>query len=146
MAVAIRTKEETVIESLLSQMTLEEKIGQLNQVGTSIYGGNEQHYEELVRDGKVGSFLSIKEIQKANRLQEIAINETRLGIPLLFAEDVVHGFRTTFPIPLAESCSWNTQLMEESAKIAAEEAAAAGIHWTFAPMVDVSRDPRWGRV
>lgn len=146
LAVAIRTKEETVIESLLSQMTLEEKIGQLNQVGTSIYGGNEQHYEELVRDGKVGSFLSIKEIQKANRLQEIAINETRLGIPLLFAEDVVHGFRTTFPIPLAESCSWNPKLMEESAKIAAEEAAAAGIHWTFAPMVDVSRDPRWGRV
>ncbi|KAF1296248.1 hypothetical protein BAU15_10570 [Enterococcus sp. JM4C] len=127
-------------------MTIEEKIGQVNQVGTSIYGGKEEHYEKLVRNGSVGSFLSIKEIEKANKLQKVAVEETRLGIPLLFAEDVVHGFLTTFPIPLAESCTWNSELIRKTAEIAAEEAAAAGIHWTFAPMVDVSRDARWGRV
>nr|WP_284251468.1 glycoside hydrolase family 3 N-terminal domain-containing protein [Tetragenococcus osmophilus] len=127
-------------------MTIEEKIGQINQVGTSIYGGKETKYEQLTRDAKVGSFLSIKNIKKANHLQDIAVNETRLGIPLLFAEDVVHGFDTIFPIPLAESCSWNPSLIKKTAEIAAKEASAAGIHWTFAPAIDVSRDPRWGRI
>lgn len=141
-----KISQEQFINDLLSEMTLAEKIGQINQVGTSIYGGKEEHYGQLVREGQVGSFLSIKEIEKANALQRIAVEETRLGIPLLFAEDVVHGFLTTFPISLAESCTWNPQMMEQSARIAAEEAAAAGIHWTFAPMMDVSRDPRWGRV
>ncbi|MGM0123565.1 beta-glucosidase [Enterococcus sp. AZ194] len=146
MKVTSEISEEVFIKDLLSKMTIEEKIGQMNQVGTSIYGGKEEHYEQLVRTSSVGSFLSIKEIEKANSLQHIAVNETRLGIPLLFAEDVVHGFLTTFPIPLAESCTWNTELLKRSAEIAAEEASAAGIHWTFAPMIDVSRDARWGRV
>lgn len=144
--VTLAISKEQFLSDLLGKMTLEEKIGQLNQVGTSIYGGKENHYEKLVQSGAVGSFLSIKEIEKANYLQKIAVNETRLGIPLLFAEDVVHGFLTTFPIPLAESCSWNTYLLEKTAEIAAEEASTAGIHWTFAPMIDVSRDSRWGRV
>ncbi|MFT8312403.1 MAG: glycoside hydrolase family 3 N-terminal domain-containing protein [Sporolactobacillus sp.] len=134
------------IEQLINEMTLDEKIGQLNQVGTSIYGGKEDEYEQLIRESCIGSILSVKQIQKCNRLQKIAVEETRLGIPLLFAEDVIHGFRTIFPIPLAESCSWNPSLAEESAAIAAAEAASAGIHWTFAPMIDVSRDGRWGRI
>lgn len=134
------------LNQLISEMTLDEKIGQLNQVGTSIYGGKAENYETLVRQGKVGSFLSIKNIEQANKLQKIALEETRLAIPLIFAEDVVHGFDTIFPIPLAESCSWNTTLVKKSAEIAALEAARAGIHWTFAPMLDVSRDPRWGRI
>lgn len=146
MNISTELTQEVFVTELLKQMTLDEKVGQLNQVGTSIYGGKEEHYEQLIRSSSVGSFLSIKEIEKANYLQHIAVNETRLGIPLLFAEDVVHGFLTTFPIPLAESCSWNTQLIKKTAEIAAEEAASAGIHWTFAPMIDVSRNPRWGRV
>ncbi len=142
----MRKFKSSKVENLLSKMTIEEKIGQINQVGTSIYGGKETKYEQLTRDAKVGSFLSIKDIKKANRLQDIAVNETRLGIPLLFAEDVVHGFDTIFPIPLAESCSWNPSLIKKTAEIAAKEASAAGIHWTFAPAIDVSRDPRWGRI
>ncbi|GGP07840.1 glycoside hydrolase family 3 N-terminal domain-containing protein [Oceanobacillus neutriphilus] len=139
-------KTNKFIDGLLLEMSIDEKIGQINQIGTSIYGGKEEHYEQMVRESKVGSFLSIKNIEKCNHLQNIAVSETRLGIPLIFAEDVVHGFQTVFPIPLAESCSWDTALMEKTAELAAKEASAAGIHWTFAPMVDASRDPRWGRI
>ncbi|EOA7461493.1 glycoside hydrolase family 3 N-terminal domain-containing protein [Enterococcus faecalis] len=142
----MKDNKNQILNDLLAKMTLEEKIGQINQVGTSIYGGKEERYEQLVMNGEVGSFLSIKDIQQSNRLQKIAITETRLKIPLLFAEDVVHGFSTIFPIPLAESCSFNKDLMTRTAEVAAREASAAGIHWTFAPMIDVSRDPRWGRV
>jgi beta-glucosidase len=120
-------------------MTLEEKIGQMTQLN----GPNEGH-EELIRRGKVGSFLNITDVERIARYQGFA-SATRLGIPLLFGFDVVHGMRTIFPIPLAEAASWDLDLVENSARVAAREAAATGILWTFAPMVDVARDARWGR-
>jgi len=134
------------IGELIKKMTITEKIGQLNQLGTSIYKGKEQLFEDFIREGKVGSFLTVRGAEKTNYMQQIAVNESRLGIPLLFAEDVIHGYETLFPIPLAESCTWDPELTKNSAVIAAKEAAAAGIHWTYSPMMDISRDPRWGRV
>jgi beta-glucosidase len=121
-------------------MTLEEKIGQMTQIS-----GHENDYEELIRRGAVGSFLNVTDVERIARYQRIAL-ETRLGIPLLFGFDVIHGMRTIFPIPLAEAASWDLAKVETSARVAAREAAATGIHWTFAPMVDVARDARWGRI
>src|SRR5678816_1361756 len=100
----------------------------------------------MIAEGKVGSFLSVFGADFTRELQTIAVDKSRLGIPLLFAFDVIHGFRTTFPVPLAEASSWDPAAVENAARIAAVEATAAGIHWTFAPMVDVARDARWGRI
>ncbi|MHB1688326.1 MAG: glycoside hydrolase family 3 N-terminal domain-containing protein [Ignavibacteriaceae bacterium] len=132
---------ESKIDSLLSRMTLEEKIGQLNQ-----FAGTNKQREELVEEGKVGSFLGVKGAAEINRIQKIAIEKSRLKIPIIFGNDVIHGYKTTFPIPLAASCSWDTELVKSSAGIAAFEAASEGTNWTFAPMVDIARDPRWGRI
>jgi len=134
---------------LIRQMTLDEKIGQLNQytsdrnaTGKITSDGDKANQ---VRQGKVGSMLNVVGAEETRKLQELAL-QSRLKIPMIFGLDVIHGFRTTFPIPLGETATWDLALMEKSAHIAATEAAAYGIHWTFAPMVDVARDPRWGRV
>lgn len=141
------------IEALLSKMTLEEKLGQLNQfsnpylsTGSGESKEHNQNYDDKIRQGLVGSFLNVLGAEETMRLQKIAVEESRLGIPLLFGFDVVHGFKTILPIPLADAGSFDRKAMEKSARIAAIEAAANGINWTFAPMVDISRDPRWGRI
>lgn len=143
-----KTIDQKVIE-LLNKMTLEEKIGQLNQytddgnpTGPLVVNPNK---EKEIKGGLLGSMLNVNGADRTRKYQELAM-QSRLKIPLLFALDVIHGYKTTFPIPLAEAASWDLQAMEQSARIAATEASASGIHWTFAPMVDISRDPRWGRV
>ena len=141
------------VDSVFSLMTLQEKIGQLNQysVGQEMTGPNQDNeyakkrYQQLI-NGDVGSVLNLLGAENTRLLQEQVINNTRLKIPLIFAYDVIHGYKTIFPIPLGESCSWDLDIMEQTAKIAAKEASASGIQWTFAPMVDISRDARWGRV
>lgn len=132
---------ERKIDSLLTRMTLQEKIGQLNQ-HVGVHKGD----EELIENGEIGSFLGVSGAERVNRLQEIAVKKSRLGIPLIIGSDVIHGYLTTFPIPLASACSWDTDLIKKAAGIAAFEAASEGIRWTFAPMVDIARDPRWGRI
>jgi beta-glucosidase len=148
-AFAQKKSIEQRIDSVMKLMTLEEKVGQMNQ-----YSGVWEHTGPIteennllgqIREGKVGSMLNINGVAHTRELQELAM-KTRLKIPLLFGQDVIHGYRTTFPIPLAEAASWDMAAIERSARVAASEAAAAGIHWTFAPMVDIARDPRWGRV
>ncbi|HAQ38415.1 MAG TPA: beta-glucosidase BglX [Saprospirales bacterium] len=141
------------IEVLLKKMTLEEKLGQLNQLsnpymstGTSASLETNKNYDQMVREGKIGSFLNVLGAEETKRLQKIAVEESRLGIPLIYGFDVVHGFKTIFPIPLGEAASFDREVMEKGARIAAIESAANGVHWTFAPMVDISRDPRWGRI
>ncbi len=137
--------------TLLKQMTTEEKIGQLNQPfylklpipGVKI---DPVSYEDRVRRGDVGSFLFLTDPKEINRLQKIAMTEQRLRIPILFGFDVIHGFDTEFPVPLATAASWDPAMAEQAQAIAAEEAAHAGVHWTFAPMLDIARDPRWGRI
>jgi beta-glucosidase len=140
----------TVPDALLARMTLDEKLGQLTQLegAWDAPGGPkiDDRYRAMIREGKVGSFLSVFGADFTRELQTLAVEESRLGIPLLFAFDVIHGFRTTFPVPIAEVSSWNPAAVEGGARIAAIEATAAGIHWTFAPMVDVARDGRWGRI
>ena len=142
------------IDSLLNLMTLEEKIGQMNQysgfwdaTGPSPKAGEDadSKYKDL-KKGLVGSMLNVKGVAQIKALQKIAVEDTRLGIPLIFGYDVIHGFKTIGPIPLAESASWDLETIKKSAENAAEETAASGINWTFAPMVDISRDARWGRV
>ncbi len=132
------------IDSLLKLMNLEEKIGQMTQVNPDY--SNPDQLIEMIRKGKIGSVLNAGDIDFRNRLQEVAIKESRLGIPLIFGRDVIHGYRTVFPIPLAQSCSWNPELVKKAAQIAAFEASSDGIHWTFSPMLDIARDPRWGRI
>ncbi len=144
---------ERKVDSVLTLMTIEEKVGQLNQYNgfwditgpTPKEGQAAKKYGDLKR-GLVGSMLNVKGVSDVRALQKIAVEETRLGIPLLFGFDVIHGYKTISPIPLAESASWDMEAIKKSAEIAAEEAAAVGINWTFAPMVDVARDARWGRV
>src|SRR5271157_1686834 len=130
---------------LLKQMTLEEKIGQLNQAGAT-FAKDAPSDEELVRKGLAGSVLWVSEPADINRLQKIAVEESRLHIPLLIGLDVIHGYHTIFPPPLAMSATWDPALVERVQTIAAREARAAGINWTFAPMVDIARDARWGRI
>lgn len=137
------------VSALLKQMTLEEKIGQLNQytgdnaaTGPVTINPNKQ---SEIKAGLIGSMLNVLGTQHTRQYQELAM-QSRLKIPLLFGQDVIHGYKTTFPLPLAEAASWDLDAMELAARIAATEAAASGIHWTFAPMVDIARDPRWGRV
>ena len=130
--------------ALRAKMTLAEKIGQLNQLSAS-----DTYNDDLggrVRDGQVGSLLNVCDPATVNRLQRDAVEKSRLGIPLVFARDVIHGFRTLFPIPLGQGCSWNPALVREGAAIAADEASSVGIRWTFSPMLDIARDPRWGRI
>lgn len=171
----VKRDYEARIQALLKEMTVEEKAGQLRQCGPSLVGAFEVSFEELLnmmfdgrisqeefgklmstakqdfreedlRAGRIGSYNGIQDAKTVNRLQKIAVEETRLGIPLLFGYDVIHGFRTVYPIPLAESCAWEPKLWERTARMAAEEATAGGVHMTFAPMVDVAKDARWGRV
>jgi beta-glucosidase len=137
------------VDSVLKLMTLDEKVGQLNQyngdwasTGPITKDGDKQ---TQIRNGQLGSMLNIMGVQHTRELQEMAM-QSRLKIPLLFGQDVIHGYKTTFPIPLGEAASWDTAAIRLSARIAASEAAASGIHWTFAPMVDIARDPRWGRI
>jgi len=144
-----QTKIDRRVDSVLRLMTLEEKVGQLNQytadgLATGPVSGDDRKDEQL-RQGKVGSMLNVKGVKDTRAVQVIAL-QSRLRIPLLFGQDVIHGYKTTFPIPLAEAASWDLPAIEKAARVAAVEAAASGIHWTFAPMVDIGRDPRWGRV
>jgi len=137
------------ITNLMGKMTLDEKIGQLNLSGAGDITTGETTSSDIhqkIREGKVGGLLNIKSVSKIRAVQKIAVEESRLKIPLLFGMDVIHGYQTIFPIPLGLSCSWDLKLIEQSARIAAQEASADGLCWTFAPMVDISRDPRWGRV
>ncbi|MBV8819105.1 MAG: glycoside hydrolase family 3 C-terminal domain-containing protein, partial [Acidobacteriaceae bacterium] len=134
------------VEALLQRMTLDEKIGQLNQIGGTALVPGMPKPDDPIRAGHAGSVLWLSDPAEINRLQKIAVEESRLGIPLIFALDVIHGFRTIFPMPLAMAASWDMGLIEHSQFIAAREARANGIAWTFAPMVDIARDPRWGRM
>ena len=144
---------DTKVDSVLQLMTLEEKVGQLNQYNgfweitgpTPKEGQAAKKYDDL-KKGLVGSMLNVRGVKDVRAIQKIAVEQTRLGIPLLFGFDVIHGYKTISPIPLAEAASWDLEAIKKSAAIAAEEAAAAGLNWTFAPMVDISRDARWGRV
>jgi len=144
----IKPKTEFVAE-LMSKMTLDEKIGQLNlPTSGDITTGqaNSSNVAKNIEEGKVGGLFNIKSVQKIQEVQRIAVEKSRLKIPLLFGMDVIHGYETTFPIPLGMSATWDMELIKRSAQIAAQEASADGINWTFSPMVDISRDPRWGRV
>jgi len=134
---------ESRVEKILSQMTLAEKIGQMNQVSA---GGDVSNYADALRKGQIGSILNEVDPVKINEFQRISLEESRLGIPLLVARDVIHGFHTIFPIPLGLAATFDPALVEEGARIAALEATAQGIRWTFSPMLDIARDPRWGRI
>ena len=141
------------VDSLLAIMTLEEKVGQMNQyngfwdvTGPTPQGGDAKTKYEHIRKGLVGSMLTVRGTEQVRAVQKIAVEETRLGIPLIIGFDVIHGYKTLSPIPLAEAASWDLEAIQQSARVAAIEASAAGINWTFGPNVDISRDPRWGRV
>ncbi len=138
-----KSTEDQFIDELLSRMTLEEKIGQMNQLDPS---WNAEEKEALIREGKVGSIFNIVGAKEVNRLQRMAVEETRLGIPLVAARDVIHGFKTIYPIPLGQGATFNPELIEQAAQATAKEAYQYGIRWAFSPMVDVAHDPRWGRV
>ena len=136
------TEIENKVEALLQKMTMEEKLGQMNQLSP-------WDFEELaarVRKGEVGSILNVVNPEEVNKIQKIAVEESRLGIPILVSRDVIHGYKTIFPIPLGQAATFNPQIAEDGARVAAIEASADGIRWTFAPMIDISRDPRWGRI
>jgi len=139
----------TFVDALMNKMTLDEKIGQLNLPGagdiTTGQAGNSD-IGKKIGEGKVGGLFNIKSVSKIREVQKVAVEQSRLKIPLIFGMDVIHGYQTVFPIPLALSCSWDMQKIEQSARIAATEASADGICWTFSPMVDIARDPRWGRI
>lgn len=137
------------VDSVLAMMTIEEKVGQLNMLSSGFAETGptlSEEYRELIGESKVGAILNAHTVDHTLDLQRVAVEETRLGIPLLFAFDVIHGHRTIFPVPLAESSTWDPELIKKASRIAAEEASAAGLHWTFTPMVDISPDPRWGRI
>ena len=138
--VQTRTDEQRA-QDLVTQMTLAEKIGQMTQVN----GGGHELYQDISA-GLVGSVLNEVNVETVNELQRIAMHESRLGIPLLIGRDVIHGFRTIFPIPLGQAASWDPAVVEQGAAVAAAEAASSGVNWTFAPMIDITRDPRWGRI
>ena len=144
-------REMTVfIDELMKKMTLEEKIGQLNLLvpegEVTGPGGLDSNYRKLIREGKAGAVFNAYTVENVRELQRIAVEESRLKIPLIFGLDVIHGHRTIFPIPLGQACSWDLEAIRRSDRIAASEATAEGLNWTFAPMVDIARDPRWGRV
>ncbi|MHC5183789.1 MAG: glycoside hydrolase family 3 N-terminal domain-containing protein, partial [Planctomycetota bacterium] len=145
---------EAKIDALLSKMTLEEKVGQMTQPTREDPEDPDEQGDKLddktleneIRKGRAGSFFNLATLERRNELQKIAVEESRLGIPLIFGADVIHGYRTVFPVPLAEAASWNLQMMEKTAAVSAKEARAMGVDWTFSPMVDIARDPRWGRI
>lgn len=144
---------EKKIDVLMSKMTLEEKVGQMNQyngfwdvTGPAPVGGTAEQKYENIKKGLVGSMLTVRGVKEVKAVQKIAVEQTRLGIPLIIGFDVIHGYKTLSPIPLAEAASWDLKAIEKSAETAASEAAASGINWTFGPMMDVSKDARWGRV
>ena len=144
---------ESRIDELLGRMTIDEKIGQLNQYNASFdvtgptpEGENDRARHERLTSGGVGSMLNVTGAEATRAAQRLAVENSRLGIPLIFGYDVIHGYQTMFPVPLGETASWDLEAIETSARIAAIEAAAAGLHWTFAPMVDIARDSRWGRI
>ncbi|WP_298514081.1 glycoside hydrolase family 3 N-terminal domain-containing protein [uncultured Kordia sp.] len=139
---------ETKVSDLLSKMTLDEKIGQLNLRGTSsrVKGKLPDSLKQAVRDGKIGAFLNVTNTEYVDELQRIAVEESPNKIPLIFARDVIHGYKTIFPIPLGMAASWDTQVAKNSSRVAAVEASSFGIRWTFAPMLDIARDSRWGRI
>lgn len=142
-------KMKTFIDALMKKMTLEEKLGQLNLPGSGdIVTGQAQSSDigKKIREGKVGGLFNIKSVAKIREVQKVAVEQSRLKIPMIFGMDVIHGYETVFPIPLGLSCTWDMQLVEKSARIAAVEASADGINWTFSPMVDICRDARWGRI
>ncbi len=130
---------------MLAEMSLAEKVGQMNQVNASD-SEIDDHLRQAIAAGRVGSVLNQVDVDTVNELQRIAVQESRLGIPLLVGRDVIHGFKTVMPIPLGQAATWNPEIVREGARVAALEAAKAGINWTFAPMIDISRDPRWGRI
>jgi beta-glucosidase len=146
-AASIQSETEVVerVEALLGRMSLAEKVGQLTQIGVAdfVFGPNP---EDIIRKGGAGSVLWLNNTRRINALQKIAVEESPSGIPLLFALDVIHGYRTIFPVPLAMASSWDQAVAEQAQAVAAREARAAGLHWTFAPMLDIARDARWGRV
>ncbi|MEO7393732.1 MAG: glycoside hydrolase family 3 N-terminal domain-containing protein, partial [Chitinophagaceae bacterium] len=142
-------KMKTFVDVLMKKMTLEEKIGQLNLPGAGDITTGQAGSSGIatkIKEGKVGGLFNIKGVEKIRDVQKIAVENSRLKIPMLFGMDVIHGYQTVFPIPLGLSCSWDMSLIERSARIAAQEASADGICWTFSPMVDIARDPRWGRI
>jgi beta-glucosidase len=142
-------KMNSFVKNLMSKMTLDEKIGQLNLPGSGDIVTGQASSSDIgkkIQEGKVGGLFNIKSVAKIRAVQKVAIEQSRLKIPLIFGMDVIHGYETVFPIPLGLSCSWDMQEIEKSARVAATEASADGICWTFSPMVDISRDPRWGRV
>lgn len=147
---AQQAKMNVFVDELMAKMTIEEKIGQLNLVtpGGGILTGSvvSSDVEEKIKAGKVGGIFGVYGPKKVRQAQQMAVEKSRLGIPLLFGSDVIHGYKTTFPIPLGLSCSWDMELIQKTAQIAAKEATADGIFWNFSPMVDISRDPRWGRI
>ncbi len=146
---ADKVKMNKKIDSIISVMTLEEKLGQLNLPASGDITTGQSKSSDVakkIKEGKIGGLFNIKSVEKIKEVQKIAVEESRLKIPLLFGMDVIHGYETTFPIPLGLSTSWDMPLIQETARIAAQEASADGINWTFSPMVDISRDPRWGRV
>lgn len=143
------SKMNLFISTLMKKMTLEEKIGQLNLPGSGdIVTGQAGNSDiaKKIKDGAVGGLFNIKSVAKIRDVQKVAVEQSRLKIPMIFGMDVIHGYQTTFPIPLALSCTWDMDLIEQSARIAATEASADGINWTFSPMVDIARDARWGRI
>jgi beta-glucosidase len=139
------------VDSVMALMTVDEKIGQINQLSgrgavTGPFLPEDNYYIDNVKAGKVGSMLNVVGAETTRKVQKIAVEQTRMKIPLLFGFDVIHGYKTIFPMPLGEASSWNPDLAEKTSRMAAVEASATGIHWTFAPMVDICRDPRWGRI
>src|SRR5262245_10377602 len=149
----VNPETEKKIDALLAQMTLEEKVGQLNQYSSNFDltgpapagGANKERYDQIT-GGLVGSMLNVVGAEATRKAQQLALDGSRLKIPMIFGYDVIHGYRTMFPVPLAEAASWDMAAIEQSARVAATEAASAGLHWTFAPMVDIARDARWGRI
>jgi beta-glucosidase len=142
-------KMKTFIDVLMKKMTLDEKLGQLNLPGAGDITTGQAGSSDIaqkIREGKVGGLFNIKSVEKIRDVQKVAVEQSRLKIPLIFGMDVIHGYQTTFPIPLGLSCTWNMPMIERTARIAATEASADGICWTFSPMVDIARDPRWGRI
>lgn len=136
------TEIENKVETLLHKMTLEEKLGQMNQFSPWDF----EDLAKRVRKGEIGSILNVVNPEEVNKIQKIAVEESRLGIPLIVSRDVIHGYKTIFPIPLGQAATFNPEVVKEGARVAAIEASADGIRWTFAPMIDVARDPRWGRI
>ncbi len=140
---SMKNQEEKYIDDVLHKMTLEQKIGQMNQISSV---PDMQKLGTLVKRGEIGSILNEIDPVRVNELQRAALKESKSGVPLLIGRDVVHGFKTIFPIPLGQAATFDPEMVRQAARVAAVEASSVGIRWTFAPMIDISRDPRWGRI